>query len=50
MKKLNKEEISILREKFLISYSKKMGWCHKELTTSQIMIIISKDEYISPSL
>ena len=39
-KKVNKSEISILKEKFLISFCKKRGWNYNELTTGQMLIIM----------
>jgi hypothetical protein len=48
MKKLNKTEISLLREQYLIKYCKNLGWNHNELSTSQMLIIVNQVEYISP--
>jgi hypothetical protein len=48
MKKLNKTEISLLREQYLIRYCKNLGWNHNELSTSQMLIIVNQVEYISP--
>lgn len=47
---LNKDEISMLREKFIASYSKKMGWNPNELSTSQMLEIASQREYKTPNL
>jgi|DEB19_MinimDraft_2_1074335.scaffolds.fasta_scaffold19607_2 hypothetical protein len=48
MIKLNKEQISTLREKFVLSYCKKMNWNHNELSTNQMLLITSQKDYISP--
>lgn len=43
-----RNRISNLREKFLISYCKEKGWNHNELTTGQMLIIVNKPEYKNP--
>jgi hypothetical protein len=47
---LNDEEVSMLREKFIIDYSKKKGWNHKELSTTQMLEIATNKEYKNPGL
>ena len=47
---LKKEEINLLREKFISEYSKNKGWNPKELSTSQMLEIVSQKEYRSPGL
>jgi hypothetical protein len=47
---LKKEEIELLREKFIGDYSKNKGWNPKELSTSQMLEIVSQKEYRSPGL
>jgi hypothetical protein len=47
---LKKEEIDLLREKFIGDYSKNKGWNPKELSTSQMLEIVSQKEYRSPGL
>jgi hypothetical protein len=47
---LKKEEIDLLREKFINEYSKNKGWNSKELSTSQMLEIVSQKEYRSPGL
>lgn len=47
---LKKEEIDLLREKFISEYSKNKGWNPKELSTSQMLEIVSQKEYRSPGL
>jgi hypothetical protein len=47
---MSKEEINLLREKFVIEYSKKKGWNSNELSTQQMMEIVSHKQYKSPGL
>lgn len=47
---LTKEEISLLREKFISEYSKKKGWNPKELSTSQMLEIATQKEYKTPGI
>jgi hypothetical protein len=47
---LKKEEIDLLREKFISEYSKNKGWNSKELSTSQMLEIVSQKEYKTPGL
>jgi len=47
---LNDEEVTLLREKFIIEYSKKKGWNHKELSTTQMLEIATHKEYKQPGL
>jgi hypothetical protein len=47
---LTKEEISLLREKFINEYSKKKGWNPKELSTSQMLEIATQKEYKTPGI
>jgi hypothetical protein len=47
---LSDEEISLLREKFLVEYSKKKGWNPKELSTTQMLEIATQKEYKNPGL
>ena len=46
--KKTKQEISILREKFLVEYCKKMGWNHNELSTNQMLFITQQNCYQNP--
>ena len=48
--KLTKEDISLLREKFISQYSRKKGWNPNELSTKQMLEIISKESYKNPKL
>ena len=47
---LSKEETDLLREKFVNEYSKNKGWNAKELSTSQMLEIVSQKQYKSPGL
>lgn len=47
---LTKEEISLLRERFITEYSKKKGWNPKELSTSQMLEIATQKEYKTPGI
>ena len=48
MKTKTKQEISILREKFLVEYCKKMSWNHNELSTNQMLFITQQNGYQNP--
>jgi hypothetical protein len=48
MKKPNKQEIKILREKFIAKFCKEKGWNKEELTTRQMFIITNNINYIDP--
>lgn len=47
---LSEGETTFLREKFIVEYSKKKGWNHKELTTQQMLEIATNKEYKNPGL
>lgn len=47
---LTNEELNLLRERFVTDYSKKKGWNPKELSTTQMMEIVSQKQYKSPGL
>ena len=47
---LSQEELNLLREKFLNEYSKEKGWNPKELSTNQMLEIVSQKQYKSPGL
>lgn len=47
---ISDEEVTLLREKFIVEYSKKKGWNYKELTTTQMLEIATNKEYINPGL
>ena len=44
------EEVSLLREKFISDYSRKRGWDPKELTSTQMLEIVSQKEYKTPGI
>lgn len=47
---LSLEETTLLRERFIIDYSKEKGWNHKELTTQQMLEIANQKGYKTPGL
>jgi hypothetical protein len=47
---ISKEESLILREKFIIEFSKERGWNPNELTSTQMLEIVSCREYKNPGL
>jgi len=47
---LPKDEALLLREKFISEYSKKKGWNPKELSTNQMLEIVSQREYKTPGI
>ena len=47
---LSQEEINMLREKFLHEYYKDKGWNQKELSTNQMLEIVSQKQYKTPGL
>jgi hypothetical protein len=47
---LPKDEALLLREKFISEYSKKKGWDPKELSTNQMLEIVSQREYKTPGI
>lgn len=48
MKKLTKNEIKILRERFLVKFCKEKKWNPNELTTGQMLIITKQSDYVNP--
>ena len=47
---LSKEETNLLREMFVNEYSKNKGWNSKELSTNQMLEIVSQKQYKTPGL
>lgn len=47
---LSNEEMELLRERFVSEYSKQKGWNPKELSTNQMLEIVSNKGYRSPGL
>lgn len=43
-------DMSILREKFIIDYSKEKGWDESNLTQNQLLEIIEQPQYKSPGM
>jgi hypothetical protein len=43
--KSKKEEVAVLREKYIIEECKKRGWNINLLSTGQILFIVSTSEY-----
>ena len=50
MRKPNKQEIKLLREKFIAKFCKENGWNKDELTVRQMLIITNDIQYINPKL
>ncbi len=48
--KLSKEDVFLLREKFIHQYSRNKGWNPKELSTKQMLEITAQDPYKNPKL
>jgi hypothetical protein len=42
---MSSDDINLLREKFISEYSRKKGWNPKELSTTQMLEIVSQREY-----
>lgn len=47
---LSLEETTLLRERFIVDYSKQKGWNHKELSTQQMLEIVSQKGYKTPGI
>jgi hypothetical protein len=47
---LSQEELNLLREKFIHEYSKGKGWNPNELSTNQMLEIVSQKQYKAPGL
>ena len=46
----SQQELNMLREKFLNEYAKNKGWNVKELSTNQMLEIVSHPSYKAPGL
>jgi hypothetical protein len=44
------DEAILLRERFINEYSRKKGWNSKELSTTQMLEIVSQREYKTPGI
>lgn len=47
---LSEDEELLLREKFIIEYSTKKGWNHKDLTSTQMLEIATQPQYKTPGI
>ena len=47
---LSKEDLNLLREKFVGEYSKKKGWNKDNLTSTQMLEIVEQKEYKNPGI
>ena len=47
---LPKEDITFLREKFIMEYSRKKGWNNNNLTTTQLLEIVEQSGYRTPGI
>lgn len=47
---LSDDELKLLREKFINEYSKSKGWNPNELSTNQMLEIISQKQYKTPGI
>jgi hypothetical protein len=45
---ISKEELNLLREKFVVDYSKKKGCDKNNLSTNQMMEIVEQKQYKNP--
>ena len=47
---ISKDDLTILREKFINEYSRKKGWDKNSLTPNQLLEILEQKEYKNPGL
>ncbi len=47
---LSKDELNLLREKFVSEYAKKKGWNKESLSSTQMLEIVEQKEYKNPGL
>jgi len=47
---ITQDEMILMRERFINEYSKKKGWNAKELSTTQMLEIVSQKEYKSSGI
>ncbi len=50
MKSLTKQEKSIIKEKFIREYCRKKGWNMNNLTSNQMLEIVSQSKYKNPTI
>ena len=49
-KPFSEQELNLLREKFLTNYCKEKGWNTNDLSSNQMLEIVSQKQYKSPGL
>ena len=47
---ISKDDLTILREKFISEYSKKKGWDKNSLTPNQLLEIVQSKGYSNPGI
>jgi hypothetical protein len=47
---LSKEDMNMLREKFVVEYSRKKGWDKSNLSPNQLLEIVEQKGYKSPGI
>lgn len=47
---LSKDELNLLRERFVNEYAKKKGWNKESLSSTQMLEIVEQKEYKNPGL
>ena len=45
-----KNNVKILRERFIAKFCKERGWSPNQLTPHQIRVIVTNPEYIKPTI
>jgi hypothetical protein len=48
--KLSKEDENMLKEKFVMDYSRKKGWDKENLTPTQMLEIVQQNGYKNPGM
>jgi hypothetical protein len=47
---LSKDDMTMLREKFITEYARKKGWDKNRLTTEQLLEIVQSNGYKNPGI
>jgi hypothetical protein len=47
---LSKDDMTMLREKFITEYARKKGWDKNHLTTEQLLEIVQSNGYKNPGI
>lgn len=47
---LSKEDMNLMREKFISEYARKKGWNKENLSPSQMLEIVEQQQYKNPGL